>query len=66
MIEIHCPGTILKPDSRIYDCGALLCKAEPGSDIEIVCRRCKNKMRIIVNKDLNGNAKVNIKQTRDS
>lgn len=66
MIDIKCPGTIMKPDSRVYNCGALLCKAEPGSEIEIVCRRCKKKMKIVVNRDLNGNAKVSIRQTEDS
>ena len=65
MIDIKCPGTIMKPDSRVYNCGALLCKAEPGSKIEIVCRRCKKKMTIVVNRSLDGNSSVSIRQQEE-
>lgn len=65
MIEIKCPGSILKPDGKIFHCHAKLCMAEVGSKIEIVCRRCKKKMLIIVNQDLNGNPNVKIRQTED-
>lgn len=65
MVEIKCPGSILKPDGRVYRCGAKLCMASPGSKIEIVCRRCKKKMLIIVNQDLNGNPNIKIRQTED-
>lgn len=65
LVEIKCPGSILKPDGRVYRCGAKLCMAAPGSKIEIVCRRCKKKMLIIVNQDLNGNPNIKIRQTED-
>lgn len=65
MVEIKCPGSILKPDNRVYRCGAKLCMAEPGSKIEIVCRRCKKKMTIVVNQNLDGNPVVNIRQQEE-
>lgn len=65
MVEIKCPGSILKPDNRVYRCGAKLCMAEPGSKIEIVCRRCKKKMTIVVNRNLDGNSVVNIRQQEE-
>lgn len=65
LIEVKCPGSILKPDGKVYHCGAKLCMAAPGSKIEIVCRRCKKKMLIIVNRELNGNTKLNIRQMED-
>lgn len=65
MVEIKCPGSILKPDGKVFRCGAKLCMASPGSRIEIVCRRCKKKMLIIVNQDLNGNPKINIRASEE-
>lgn len=65
LVEIKCPGSILKPDSRVYPCRAKLCMATPGSTIEIVCRRCKKKMLIVVNKDLNGNPHISIRESED-
>lgn len=66
LVKIECPGYILKPDGRVFKCGAKLCMASPGSKIEIVCRRCKKKMLIVVNQDLNGNPRVNIRATEDN
>ena len=65
MVEIKCPGTILKPDGKIYRCGAKLCMADPGSKIEIVCRRCKRKLLIVVNQDLHGNPNIKLRQTNE-
>lgn len=65
MVDIKCPGSILKPDGKVFQCGALLCKASPGSKIEIVCRRCKKKMLIVVGEDLNGNPNIRIRATKD-
>lgn len=65
MVEIKCPGSILKPDGKIFRCGAKLCMASPGSKIEIVCRRCKKKMLIVVNQDLNGNPNIKIRASED-
>ena len=65
MVPIKCPGYILKPDGKVFHCGAKLCEASPGSKIEIVCRRCKKKMLIVVNQDLNGNPRINIRASED-
>lgn len=65
LVEIKCPGSILKPNGKVYSCSAKLCMASPGSTIEIVCRRCKKKMLIVVNKDLNGNPNIKIRQSED-
>ena len=65
LVEVKCPGSILKPDGKIYHCGAKLCMATPGSTIEIVCRRCKKKMLIVVQRDLNGNHSVKIRASED-
>ena len=66
LAEIKCPGSILKEDGRVYRCGAKLCMASAGSKIEIVCRRCKKKLLVVVNQDFNNNTTINIKQTDDN
>ncbi len=65
LVEIKCPGSILKPDGKVYHCGAKLCMASPGSMIEIVCRRCKKKMLISVQRNLNGNHSIKIRASED-
>ena len=59
--EIRCPCNILERDGRVFNCGSLLCKAAPGSAIEIVCRKCKNKIFIVVPKDEKAKVKMKIK-----
>lgn len=48
LVEVRCPGTILERNGKVFDCDSLLCKAAPGSAIEIVCKKCKNKIFIVV------------------
>lgn len=48
LVEIRCPGKILERNGKVFDCDSLLCKAAPGSAIEIVCKKCKNKIFIVV------------------
>lgn len=48
LVEIRCPGTILERNNKVFNCDSLLCKAAPGSAIEIVCKKCKNKIFIVV------------------
>lgn len=66
LIDINCPGSILKPDGKVFHCRAKLCRISTGSTVEIVCRRCKRKMLIVANRDLNGNPKISIRQTEDN
>ena len=48
LIEVRCPNSILERNGKVYQCRALLCKMTKESAIEIVCRKCRNKMLIVV------------------
>lgn len=53
MHEIRCPGLIYRYNPQtgrkdLQKCESLLCKLTEGSKCEIVCRKCKSKMTIIV------------------
>lgn len=50
LLEIRCPNSIVDRDNRVYQCRALLCKMTKESAVEIVCRKCKRKMLIVVGK----------------
>lgn len=60
--EIRCPGAILERSNKVFKCDSLLCKAAPGSVVEIVCRKCKNKIFIVVPKDDNGKLRMRIQK----
>lgn len=50
MREVRCPNSIIERDGKVYQCRALLCKMTDDSAVEIVCRKCKKKMLIVVGK----------------
>lgn len=50
LLEIRCPNSVIDRDNKVYQCRALLCKMTKDSAVEIVCRKCKKKMLIVVGK----------------
>lgn len=50
LIEIRCPNSIVDRDNKVYQCRALLCKMTKDSAVEIVCRKCKRKMLVVIGK----------------
>lgn len=62
LTEIRCPGTILERSGKVFQCDSLLCKAAPGSAIEIVCKKCKSKIFIVVPEKEGGKIKMRIQK----
>lgn len=62
LTEVRCPSNVLERDGRVFNCGSLLCKAAPGSVIEIVCRKCKNKILIVVPEKPGAKVKMRIRK----
>ena len=62
LVEIRCPGTILERTGKVFNCESLLCKAAPGSVVEIVCRKCKNKIFIVVPEKKGGKVKMRVQK----
>ena len=63
LIPVRCPGTLVKPDNKIYACNALLFKCTAGSKVECVCRKCHRKLTVVVRPTLNGNPIVDIRES---
>lgn len=67
MKQIRCPGVVYRWNEEtkrkeFLPCNALLCEADDGSKIRIVCKKCKSRLVINVRKTLGSNSLIEIKQ----